>query len=250
MGKYYVLVILAVFFVIFLILILKKNKSISEFEKDKMSIYTDKWIGKRKIQEDSTELIKFSKYEVLGLIADGMGGYHDGKLAGQFAVDRFVDLYLSSDFKIEDMIKKINREILSYSGNIGIENKVGTTFLAGEILYNRLNFFSVGDSSIFLFKKNKLERLNIHQEKRGYLTNYLGYRDFTTVEAGEMFLEKGDIVLMCSDGLDKFLTTEEIESIMRRYKNKSSKKITEILLEALKEKKSRKQDNVSIIVIK
>ena len=65
-----------------------------------------------------------------------------------------------------------------------------------------------------------------------------------------MFQEKRDIVLMCSDGLDKFLTTEEIESIMRRYKNKSSKKITEILLEALKEKKSRKQDNVSIIVIK
>ena len=72
------------------------------------------------------------------------------------------------------------------------------------------------------------------------MTNYLGYRDFTTVEAGEMFLEKRDIVLMCSDGLDKFLTTEEIESIMRRYKNKSSKKITEILLEALKEKKVKK----------
>ena len=250
MGKYYVLVILAVFFVIFLILILKKNKSISEFEKDKMSIYTDKWIGKRKIQEDSTELIKFSKYEVLGLIADGMGGYHDGKLAGQFAVDRFVDLYLSSDFKIEDMIKKINQEILSYSENIGIENKIGTTFLAGEILYNRLNFFSVGDSSLFLFRKNKLERLNKHQEKRGYLTNYLGYSNFGDIEKGEVLLGKNDIILMCSDGLDKFMSFEEIENILKRSKNKSSKKIVRKLMDDLMGKKSGKQDNVSIIVIK
>lgn len=215
-----------------------------------MPIYMESWIGKRKIQEDCTDLIKFSRYELLAIISDGMGGYYKGKLASQFSIDRFTDLYLSSDLSIEEILEQINHEIVNFSYKIGIENKIGTTFLIGEILYNKLNFFSIGDSSLFLFRNKELTRLNKHHEKKGYLTNYLGYEKFDAIEKGTVVLMKNDILLMCSDGLDKFLTKEEIQLILKSYRNKSSKKIIEKLLENLKNKKSRKQDNVSIIVIK
>lgn len=242
----YILVVL----IIFIIIMLKKQPGYKDRGNLAITAYMENYTGRRKIQEDCMELVSFSKYEILGIIADGMGGFHNGKLASQFSVDRFVDLYSAGDLSVIEILKKINKEILSYSYNIGIENKVGTTFLAGEILYNRLKFFSVGDSSLFLFRKNKLERLNRHQEKKGYLTNYLGYSSFSNAENGEILLEKNDIVLMCSDGLDKFLSFDEIEDIMKHSKNKSSKRIVRKLMDALIEKKSGKQDNVSIIVIK
>ena len=242
----YILVVL----IIFIIIMLKKQSGYKDRGNLTITAYMENYTGRRKIQEDCMELVSFSKYEILGIIADGMGGFHNGKLASQFSVDRFVDLYSAGDLSVIEILKKINKEILSYSYNIGIENKVGTTFLAGEILYNRLKFFSVGDSSLFLFRKNKLERLNRHQEKKGYLTNYLGYSSFSNAENGEILLEKNDIVLMCSDGLDKFLSFDEIEDIMKHSKNKSSKRIVRKLMDALIEKKSGKQDNVSIIVIK
>ncbi|ACZ08079.1 Serine/threonine phosphatase stp [Sebaldella termitidis] len=245
----YILVVLIIL-VIFIIIMLKKQPGYKDRGNLAITAYMENYTGRRKIQEDCMELVSFSKYEILGIIADGMGGFHNGKLASQFSVDRFVDLYSAGDLSVIEILKKINKEILSYSYNIGIENKVGTTFLAGEILYNRLKFFSVGDSSLFLFRKNKLERLNRHQEKKGYLTNYLGYSSFSNAENGEILLEKNDIVLMCSDGLDKFLSFDEIEDIMKHSKNKSSKRIVRKLMDALIEKKSGKQDNVSIIVIK
>ena len=245
----YILVVLIIL-VIFIIIMLKKQPGYKDRGNLAITAYMENYTGRRKIQEDCMELVSFSKYEILGIIADGMGGFHNGKLASQFSVDRFVDLYSAGDLSVKKKKKKINKEILSYSYNIGIENKVGTTFLAGEILYNRLKFFSVGDSSLFLFRKNKLERLNRHQEKKGYLTNYLGYSSFSNAENGEILLEKNDIVLMCSDGLDKFLSFDEIEDIMKHSKNKSSKRIVRKLMDALIEKKSGKQDNVSIIVIK
>lgn len=245
----YILVVLIIL-IIFIIIMLKKQSGYKDRGNLTITAYMENYTGRRKIQEDCMELVSFSKYEILGIIADGMGGFHNGKLASQFSVDRFVDLYSAGDLSVIEILKKINQEILSYSYNIGIENKVGTTFLAGEILYNRLKFFSVGDSSLFLFRKNKLERLNRHQEKKGYLTNYLGYSSFSNAENGEILLEKNDIVLMCSDGLDKFLSFDEIEDIMKHSKNKSSKRIVRKLMDALIEKKSGKQDNVSIIVIK
>lgn len=246
----YILIISAVLVSLLIIVLKIKAFNSEKQEKSVISAYMENYLGRRKVQEDCMELISFSKYEILGIIADGMGGFHDGKLASQFSVDRFVDLYSAGDLEAEEILKKINQEILNYSYNIGIENKVGTTFLAGEILYNRLNFFSVGDSSLFLFRKNKLERLNRHQKKREYLTNYLGYSSFGKIEKGEMLLEKNDIILMCSDGLDKFMSFEEIETILRHSKNKSSKKIVKKLMGDLTDKKSGKQDNVSIIVIK
>ena len=246
----YILIVLIILAVLLFILARKKLFYSESQRKSAMSAYMENYVGRRKIQEDCMELISFSGYEILGIIADGMGGFHDGKLASQFSVDRFVDLYSAGDLSAEEILKKINQEILNYSYNIGVENKVGTTFLAGEILYNRLNFFSVGDSSLFLFRKNKLERLNKHQEKRGYLTNYLGYSNFGDIEKGEVLLGKNDIILMCSDGLDKFMSFEEIENILKRSKNKSSKKIVRKLMDDLMGKKSGKQDNVSIIVIK
>ena len=150
----YILVVLIIL-VIFIIIMLKKQPGYKDRGNLAITAYMENYTGRRKIQEDCMELVSFSKYEILGIIADGMGGFHNGKLASQFSVDRFVDLYSAGDLSVIEILKKINKEILSYSYNIGIENKVGTTFLAGEILYNRLNFFSVGDSSIFLFKKNK-----------------------------------------------------------------------------------------------
>ena len=246
----YILISLIITAVLLFILFRNKKNVPANKEKSLISAYMENYLGRRKIQEDCMELISFSKYEILGIIADGMGGFHDGKLASQFSVDRFVDLYSAGDLSVEEIMKKINQDILNYSYNIGIENKVGTTFLAGEILYNRLNFFSVGDSSLFLFRKNKLKRLNSHQEKKGYLTNYLGYSDFWDIEKGEILLEKNDIILMCSDGLDKFMPFDEIKGILKHSKNKSCKKTVRRLMDALMEKKSGKQDNVSIIVIK
>ena len=87
---------------LFLILFSKSRKKSKpeKKQKSKIDITGMKWIGKRKLQEDSYAVFSPSDEEHILIIADGMGGYSEGQLASQFSVNRFLDLYSRGDLKI------------------------------------------------------------------------------------------------------------------------------------------------------
>ena len=251
---------------LFLILfgkIRKKGKP-EKKQKSKIDITGMKWIGKRKLQEDSYAVFSPSDEEHILIIADGMRGYSEGQLASQFSVNRFLDLYSRGDLKIPEIIKKINGELLNFSESLDLKNRIGTTFLVCEIILNKMRIFSVGDSSAYIVTKEYIRKINKSQNRGSYLTNYVGYEDFdeegiNVTEINSMKLETDEktgskkfpvIILMCSDGVDKYMETGTIKRIIEENINKTGKEITELMMNTLKEKRRLNQDNASIILIK
>ena len=229
---------------LFLILFSKSRKKSKpeKKQKSKIDITGMKWIGKRKLQEDSYAVFSPSDEEHILIIADGMGGYS----------------------KIPEIIRKINGELLNFSESLDLKNRIGTTFLVCKIILNKMRIFSVGDSSAYIVTKEYIRKINKSQNKGSYLTNYIGYEDFdeegiNITEINSMKLETDEktgkkkfpvIILMCSDGVDKYLETGTIKRIIEENINKTGKEITELIMNTLKERRRLNQDNASIILIK
>ena len=110
----------------------------------------------------------------------------------------------------------------------------GTTLVAALLKENRLSFWCVGDSDLFLLRENKLYGLNARQEfkndlilraldgafpveeafqdpQAGALSEYIGKEDVTCDYTRMPFLlQPEDALLLCSDGVSDTLTLKQI----------------------------------------
>lgn len=129
---------------------------------------------------------------------------------------------------------------------------------------------NLGDSRLYLFREGKLVQLSKDQKVQDlvvpgplqgqgagiqtgeHLLHYLGTKsessaeDFYQIEP--FWLKKGDIFLLCSDGLTDMLTDEEIASYMKTYRRHSVKKISEVLYREAMQAGGR--DNVTCVTVK
>lgn len=221
----------------------------------KIDIAGIKWKGYCKIQEDSFGIYTLSKYEHIFVLADGIGGFTEGKTASQFAVDRTIDLYLSGDKNIKSVMDKINQEILNYSLNLRLKNRIGTTLIIGELILNKLKLYSVGDSSVYKINFENIEQLNKHQVIDGFLINYIGYDKFNVEEIDVLeidlsFLKRNEWIFVCTDGVYKNIFLKTIQRILVENRDKSSENILCIILERLKLLNLEYRDNATMILLK
>lgn len=127
-------------------------------------------IGKRKKQQDSfgisdvnDENMSRSK-GVLAVVADGMGGLEDGAAISQLIVDTFLKKYddqnqiSNSGQFLYDSAKCSETAVEDYMSQHDVDG--GSTVVAVLIKNGELNFVSVGDSNIFLFRSGELRLLN------------------------------------------------------------------------------------------
>jgi len=230
-------------------------------------------LGKRKEQEDSFATFN-NEFGVLGVLADGMGGYSNGKMASSTVVNTFVSEFAKTrnPESLEDFF--INTANLSYSKvcEKGKGIKTGTTLVSVIIFEKNLYWTSVGDSAILLFSKGELINLNkkhifqailekeyvmgnitkeemINNPKKKRLTSYLGYDGFRDIDICKkpIHLQHGDKVIVCSDGVYNSLTEIELEAIL--IKNNSPVKTAEEIMEMIKQKNLSDQDNATIIIL-
>lgn len=255
--------------VLFYIRYYLKNK----IKTEKICIGNDQTIGKRKEQEDSFSTI-ISENGVMAVIADGMGGYINGKIASSIAVNTFVrefsklkNIYSVKEFFLETSFLS-NKEILEKSK----KEKMGTTLAAVLIKEDYLYWTSVGDSAIALFRDGEFINLNkkhifesilneqyisrkitkqevINNPMKKRLTNYIGHDDFKDIEISKepIRLIKGDKIVLCSDGVYNSISEFEIENIL--MKNIKPYKASEEIINVIKNKNYLKQDNATIIIL-
>ena len=123
--------------------------------------------GSRARQEDSFALanaLDENVYKVKGLlfeVCDGMGGMKDGFLASSTAVKSIRNSFMEFDVN-EDIGQQLKNALLKASGEVlnVIGGDGGSTAVACVILHEKLYFASAGDSFLFIFRDNKLIRLN------------------------------------------------------------------------------------------
>jgi serine/threonine protein phosphatase PrpC len=208
-------------------------------------------------------------------VCDGMGGHKGGDVASKMAVDCLHEymLNLAADSLNQNPISVLNAAIqkanhliwLQAQGNSNL-HEMGTTITAAIIRKKQLTVANVGDSSLYIFRNGKLVKVtrdhtlaekmvadgllkNEDKKSSGYnhiLTRALGIQEEVVIDNFEQQLYRGDLVLLCSDGLTDMLDDNEIETILNQEEN-LQKSLNTLLDTALTK---GGYDNITIILLR
>ncbi len=179
----------------------------------------------------------------LFIVADGMGGHEVGELASKTAVDTIRHLYFkSSHEQARIAIKEAMDEANAAIYDIGAKNRefkrMGTTCSSLIISGEGFIIGHVGDSRIYRVRDERIDQLsfdhtvasenklrnrrkqsapNVDVEKFGHvLTRCLGPDPKVKVDVeGPYEYMPGDVYILCSDGVTKYLSDAEIGIIAK-----------------------------------
>ncbi len=166
------------------------------------------------------------------VLADGVGGLPAGDLASQYAVSTILSSYYDDEYTDDDPARRLARAIAEANHVVYQEgqaqdppSKMATTVVAAVIRGRELVIASVGDSPAFLLRdgvarqltrphtvENLAQELNadVPQELRHKLVRALGTQPRVQVDVISGHVRDGDYVVLCSDGLTRYVSPEEI----------------------------------------
>lgn len=173
------------------------------------------------------------------VVADGMGGHKAGDFASKYTVE-VLEEELKHSIKegpeeiLKDAIGTANRKLIEAAGkDIKLEG-MGTTLVVATVIGHTLHFANVGDSRLYLINKDihqlsrdhslveemlRLGGINEEEAKhhpdKNIITRAIGVKDEVEADFYEYSLKKGDIILMCTDGLSNMVEDEEMFSIIK-----------------------------------
>lgn len=205
-----------------------------------------------KMQWINNEVYSLGKKGTLLVVADGMGGMNAGEVASELAIET-VREYFSSDRLTDEVLKNrysiekyMNEVIVEADARIKQEAKLrpetrgmGTTIVIGWILDGKLYVSWCGDSRAYVY--NPVAGLHQISKDHSYVQGLVdkgaiskedafdypdsniitrSLSDGTAKAKPESLLKPydlcdGDIVLLCTDGLNGMLRDSEIEAVIR-----------------------------------
>ena len=196
-------------------------------------------------------------------VFDGMGGENFGEMAAYVAARRLqqterslADFFIPERKYLERLTQQLNEAVVNAQKEM-CTDRMGATivslYFSGKYVY----VCNVGDSRAYRLRDGEFLQLSVdHVEKRpekGHkkapLTQHLGFgNDEIQIEPyiAKGSIQKGDVYLLCSDGLTDMLTNLEISDIM--LKSKDTESCVETLIQAALEHGGR--DNITVIVCK
>jgi len=192
---------------------------------------------------------------VLFGVFDGIGGLQHGDAASAAAARIAAGYKLSGNpyFDMNSLCRRCNEEICSYIRSSRLQ-RCGTT--AAMVCYyaDTIAVCNVGDSRVYRFSNGELKQLSrdhimlagFSSSRKPPLSQYLGLPSEESVIQPEISLHsysKGDIYIICSDGLVDAISASQLEQTIRVS---SPDCLAEALMEAAKSGNSR--DNITIIV--
>lgn len=168
------------------------------------------------------------------LVADGMGGHAAGDIASQLVVDTVkVAVQRSDDVSLQlltESLQQANDELCLYSARNLEGRTAGSTVVVLMIDKLHYHFLWAGDSRGYLLRNNVLRQVTRdhsqvnemvdeglidsseaeQHELANVITRAVGVDPNLTVDVISGVWQPGDLFLLCSDGLNKELSDEEI----------------------------------------
>ena len=238
-------------------------------------------IGTRSYQQDALFVAKYENGMTLAVICDGMGGLNGGELASNTAVKMLVNDFKSvNDFSEVPIF--LEREVVRLDECVAdLEDEYGNALGGGCALVcvvtkgNGMYFISAGDSRIYIVRDNDIQAINrdhnfrlqldtmlrngqitekeyeMQENQAEALISYLGMGNISLTDSNTepFYLEENDLILLCSDGLYKRLSNEQILDIVLDNQN-SMQVIAERLNKVVMQLTQRNQDNTSVILLR
>jgi PPM family protein phosphatase len=174
----------------------------------------------------------------LFMVADGMGGAQAGEIASRMCAQAFAEVDLIHTPPAEalrETIRTANARILERSRSDPEAAGMGTTVTAALMDdEGTITFAHVGDSRAYLLRDGSLQRLSDdhslvgelvrkgelseseaeHHPQRSVITRALGTDDSVEVDTFTVRAKHGDVVLLCSDGLNTMVPETTIADIL------------------------------------
>lgn len=205
----------------------------------------------------------------LFVVADGMGGHKAGDFASRYAVETLKEHIqnnegMGPEVIIMEAVREANRRIIEEAAKDVSHEGMGTTLVVATIIEHTLYFANVGDSRLYLIRDEikqlskdhslveEMVRLGgINQEEakhhpdKNIITRAIGVKEDVEADFFEYRLQKGDTILMCTDGLTNMVEDEEIFRIV-----KSGRDVVEIVEELVeKANENGGKDNIGIVIV-
>ena len=175
-------------------------------------------IGGRETNEDAVSLLEYGE-SILALAADGLGGHSDGELASALAV-KIVNHELIhqriSVVALRNAVEKANEEILRNANDSGMKTTISAIWfdewsaLAANVGDTRIYQFREG-SVIYQSRDHSVAQMAVlagdirpeevrTSKERHKLTRALGAQEEVSVDIAHLEIQKGDALLICTDG--------------------------------------------------
>jgi protein phosphatase len=203
-------------------------------------------------------------------MADGMGGHDLGGHASKLACQYFYNLIRNRPQSLDvrffwSMARQTIKHVYEVARDHPKIHKMGTTLSAIVINMDRQRAFitHIGDSRIYQLKSkneirqltedhtraNQLVRLGLltpeqakYSPDRHRLTKSIGTKPTHTPDVFEVFVEKGDVFLLTTDGFHEHVEVNEIRRLL--YADVACSKMVDIAI------KNGSRDNVTILKVK
>jgi protein phosphatase len=219
----------------------------------------------------------------LMVLADGMGGYNAGEVASGIAVKTIMSLVKESvaqgDMNTTDADTGLSRPSIVLRDAIIRANKIifqtaktqpqcegmGTTIVACLFADNKVSVAHVGDSRVYRLRANHFEQLTLDHSllqelvdrgfysqaeaaratNKNYVTRALGVEPTVDVEIHEHVAQKGDVYVLCSDGLSDMVEDDDIHLTISTF-SANLETVAKQLIQLSNDNGGR--DNVSLIL--
>ena len=177
----------------------------------------------------------------LYIVADGVGGGAAGEVASQFAVERVLHSYFGSadpdlGRRLETAVGLANADIHTYVGQRPELRRMGTTLVAAGVRGRELVVGNIGDSRAYLVRGGEIQQITkdhsfvqrlvdegsitaeeaSQHPRKNVLLRCVGLEPEARLDLFARELCSGDMILLCSDGLTRYLSDEEVLSVIER----------------------------------
>ena len=242
-------------------------------------------IGARQCQQDALYVPKERQDNELRakgylcVLCDGMGGMQGGEIASSLCVSKLASDFYSvdeelpvNDFLRNEMIA-LDEAVADLRGADGKPLHAGTTLSCAVIKDGLLHWASVGDSRIYIIRgvemvqatrdhnyylelnqcvrDGRLSQAEADQHpQRECLISFVGMGGIKLMDINRrpFVLREGDIVVLCSDGLYRTLSDNEIFSYVKSDGD-DAELLAHILITAAFDKHAAYQDNMSVVIL-
>ena len=190
--------------------------------------------------QDAYRMEQLDKSALLCVVCDGMGGAKSGNVASTMAVDTFTKEIMAaykSGMSFEQMsalmlgaCKTANYAVYDQAQQGEEYRGMGTTLVAALIQGKCAAVINVGDSRAYRINRSGIRRVTTdhsvvelmiqrgevtpdearHYPGRNLITRAVGTEPGVQCDLFRLDLERGDCVLLCSDGLTNLVDDQEI----------------------------------------
>ena len=215
---------------------------------------------------------------LIAVLADGMGGHAGGAMASRIVCDSFLDVCAHQNGPVRERLLSglaaCNGAIAAKVDENPMLTGMGSTLIGVHFGSDGVEWVSVGDSPLLLYRRGEIALLNEdhslapeldrlvaagvmseddakHDPRRHMLRSAVtgDEIDLVDISVKPLQLQPGDYVILASDGLHT-LDTAEIARIVSAYADDGADAVAAALIRTIDNLREPHQDNATVVAVR